>query len=328
MSAELVPAEPVGNDRLNELTRRWLKVRRSEDTRQAYRRDLESWLLWCGANGLHPTDAWQQHILDWLASLADSQAGSTRSRRLSAVSSWYQWLIRHQAMDRNPAVVGRQERPVSTPKQAPALSDAQVEKLLAAAVADGLRSAAIMYLLFTTGIRVGELRAANVGDLGMDDGVTVLHVHGKGSRLRPVEIEPNTLRRIEAYLASRTDVERLPALPGQTAAGDRPLIATATGGRVDRWYVGDLLERLAGKAGLPERLVARLSPHSTRATHITASLAAGMALFDVQRNVGHANPGTTERYDRSRFAADRSPARTLARRWHVDRIEPTEGEAS
>lgn len=329
MSRDLMLAAG-GNDRLNELTNSWLR-KLTDHTRQAYRRDLESWLLWCAANEVHPTDAWAEHVLGWLTALAGTESGATRARRLSAVSSWYKWLIRHRAMDRNPAVLDRTERPVAAPRRAPALSDIQVGKLLTAAAEDpNLRTAAIIYLLLTTGIRVGELVAANVGDLGIDSGVTVLHVRGKGARGRPVEIESHTLARIDVYLASRTDIERLPALPGQPGAGDRPLIVTATGRRIDRWMVRRLLLRLARQAGLPVRLVERLTPHSTRATQITESLAAGVALRDVQRNAGHASPVTTEIYDRSGFDPTRSPARALARRWHADRIDnqPEGQEAS
>lgn len=320
--ADLVPArEPDGNDRLNALTNSWLAGRKSDHTRQAYRLDLESWLRWCAANGTHPTEAWPGDVLRWLASL-DGEAGATRARRLSAVSSWYKWLIRHQAMARNPAVLDRAERPVAAPRRAPALSDAQAEKLLAAAAADpNLRTAAIIYLLLTTGIRVGELIAANVGDIGLDQGVTVLQVRGKGGRGRPVEIEPHTLARIDAYLAGRSDVQRLPTLPGQPGAGDRPLIATKNGRRVDRWMVRQLLLRLARAAGLPQRLVDQLTPHSTRATQITASLEAGLTLRDVQRNAGHASPNTTLVYDRSHWTPDRSPSRAVARRWRVERID-------
>lgn len=322
---ELVPAPGSAGDdtgRLNELTNSFLAGRKSSHTRQAYQRDLGSWLRWCADAGVYPTAAWPEHIMGWQAALAaGGEAGATRARRLSAVSSWYRWLIRHRAIDRNPAVLDRAERPVASPRRAPALSDAQVQRMLAAAAADrNLRTAAIVFLLLTTGIRVGELIAANVADLGLDRGVTVLQVRGKGSRDRPVEIEPNTLARIDAYLASRTDVERLPTLPGQSRGGDRPLIVTATGRRMDRWAVRKLLLRLARQAGLPARLVDQLTPHSTRATQITASLESGVPLRDVQRNAGHASPITTELYDRSAWSPDRSPSRTVARRWHADRI--------
>jgi len=330
VAGALVPARESGdNDRLNELTNSFLAGRKSADTRRAYRLDLSSWLLWCAAAGVHPTDAWPEHIMQWLAALQDGgESGATRARRLSAVSSWYRWLIRHRAMDRNPAVLDRDERPVPAPRRAPALSDPQVEQLLAEAAADpNLRTAAIIYLLLTTGIRVGELLAANIGDLGMEQGLTVLNVTGKGRRQRPVEVEAHTLARVNAYLASRTDAARLPTLRGQPGAAERPLIATASGRRMGRKEVRELLLRLARQAGLPARLVDRLTIHSTRATQITAQLEAGLPLRDVQRNAGHASPLTTEIYDRSRWSADHSGARALARRWHLDRLEP-EGEAS
>lgn len=331
MAGDLVPAGPAGNDRLNELTNSFLTGRISGDTRRAYRLDLASWLRWCAAAGVHPTEAWPEHVMEWLAALAEAgESGGTRGRRLSCVSSWYKWLIRHRAMTRNPAILDRAERPKAAPRGAPALSDPQVEAMLDAAAADrNLRSAAIVFLLLTTGIRVGELIDANVGDLGMHRGVTVLHVMGKGRRQRPVEVEANTLDRINAYLASRTDITRLPALPDQPGAATRPLIATRSGRRIGRKEVRELLRRLARQAGLPASLVANLTPHSTRATSITAQLDAGVPLHVVQQQAGHGDPRTTLIYDRSRWDPNKSPARALAVRWRTGRrrTQP-EGEAS
>jgi|KBSSwiStaDraftv2_1062776.scaffolds.fasta_scaffold160639_2 site-specific recombinase XerD len=324
---DLVPAgDPTSNERLNELTNDWLVARLSEHTKDAYRRDLASWLKWCRTNGVYPTDARHRHVSLWLGSLTH-ESGSTRARRLAAVSSWYGWLIREEATDRNPALLDRAERPKPAPRRAPALSDGQVEKLLAAALADTPRAAAIVWLLLTTGIRVGELVAANVGDIGLDRGMTVLYVRGKGGRTRLVTIAPGTLARIEAYLADRTDLDRLPALPGQVAAGDRPLVATRTGRRIHRTAVRLLLRRLAAEAGLPERLIDQLTPHSTRATHITTALDGGMPMGDVRRAAGHASIVTTDMYDRSPNSPERSPSWQLEKRWHTARIE-AEGEAS
>lgn len=326
---ELVPVEGAGGgDRLAGLTAQFLAGRKSADTRDAYRLDLSSWLAWCRDADLDPRQAWPGDVTVWLASIG-GEAGTTRARRLSAVSSWYRWLIRHQAVERNPAILDKAERPTQTPRKAPALSDAQVEAMLAAADADpNPRTAAIIWLLMTTGIRVGELLAANIGDLGQDRGVTVLYVRGKGDKRRPVEIEPYTYSRVVAYLASRTDTDRLPTLPGQVTPGDRPLFVTSTGRRMHhRSDIRDLLVRIARRAGLPPELVARLTPHATRATQITASIEAGVPIRDVQRNAGHASPLTTEGYDRSEYSPDRSPARAVAKRFHADRVDAAHNNA-
>jgi integrase len=72
-----------------------------------------------------------------------------------------------------------------------------------------------------------------------------------------------------------------------------------------------MLRRLARATGLPEAVVAAMTPHTTRATYITAALDAGAPVRDVQYAVGHASPVTTEGYDRSALNPDRDPAYRL-----------------
>lgn len=322
MTGALVPlGGQTRDDRIADLTAQFLKTRRTKNTRRAYHLDLTSWLSWCREAGLHPIDARPGDVLSWLSTLAE--AGTTRARRLSAVSSWYKWLIRHGAAERNPAQLEKGERPVLAPRKAPALSEAHTERLLAEADADrNPRTAAIVWLLLTTGIRVGELVAAEVGDIGIDSGVTVLQVRGKGEKSWPVEIEPYTWHRLDLYLSTRADVDRRPALLGQAGgASQRPLIATRNGRPVDPTEVRRLLIRLAKRAKLPAALIEHLTPHSTRATLITASIAAGVPLRHIQRAVGHASSKTTEGYDRSHWRPENSPARRVAERFHADRVD-------
>lgn len=293
------------------------KRQKSEHTEDAYRRDLASWLGWCAANQVDPLKAWTAHVQFWLTALADQgEAGTTRARRLGAVSSWYRWLVRHQFAAANPAHLESSERPPRTPRRAPALSDDQVAALFAAADADSVRAAAIVHLLLYTGIRVGEMIAANVADVGLDRGHPVLHVLGKGGKRRVVPLVPPVLDRLDAYLSARPDPTGELVPVGHAGAGtSRPLIATASGKRIDRKAVRLLLRRLARKADLPEALVSRLSPHAARATYATASLDDGVPVRDVQYALGHASPVTTEGYDRSQLSPERSPSYRLMRRF-------------
>lgn len=307
------PAEVVGR-----LVAAFLAGRRSKLTADTYRRDLTNWLTWCHTNGVDPLDAWPAHILMWLTALAErGEAGTSRARRLGAVSSWYSWLIRHQAAPRNPALLEKDERPVRAPRKAPALSDQQTAALLAAADADSRRAAAIVYLLLYTGMRVGELLGATTADLGEDRGHSVLYIRGKGGKARVASLVPPVMLRLHAYLAERPDIAGTALVPaGQAGAGGpRPLVATARGNPLDRKEVRRLLRRLARKAGLPEVLADRISPHSTRATFVTSALDAGVPVRDVQHAAGHASPVTTEGYDRSKLSPDRSPAYKLLSRF-------------
>lgn len=321
MTADLVPVDPAGDHRIDDLTAQWLNARKSGHTRDAYRRDLTSWLTWCSRAGVHPlTEAEPGDILSWMTYLTEGdpnadppqepEAGTTRARRLGAVSSWYRWMLRAKATKVNPVLsLVAEERPTRAPRRTSALSNSEAEKLLAAADADTPRAAAIAYLLVYTGIRVGELVAANVADLDTDGGESVLHVHAKGGTTRDVRLNAAVLERVNRYQATRPDNGLLPVVADQAGAGkDRPLIATYRGNRLDRSEVRRLLARLARLAGLPESVGTRMSPHKTRATYATSSIAAGLDLRAVQQTMGHARPETTAGYDRSKVTAARDPA--------------------
>jgi site-specific recombinase XerD len=311
MSGELVPLSPQSRDKLiNDLTKQFLATRKSEHTADAYGRDLVSWWRWCERAGVHPIDARRGDVLQWLADLAATEKGTTRARRLGAVSSWYDWLVTHDVTDRNPATLRSRERPVRAPRRKPALSNADAVKLLAAADADTARSAALVWMLIYTGVRVSSILGASLSDLTVDRGHPVVDLPLKGDKRLRKPLPPPLYERLEAYLSTRSDVERLPAIAAGAKA-PRPLFATSTGKRLRREDVRRLLRRLAAKAGLPATLVDTISPHTTRATYITASLEAGTPLRDVQYAVGHISPITTEGYDRSHLSPDRDPAYRL-----------------
>ena len=101
----------------------------------------------------------------------------------------------------------------------------------------------------------------------------------------------------------------MPVLPGQAGARPRrPLVATASGARVDRGAVWRLLRRLATTAKIP----VKMSPHVLRHTCATLARDAGARLEDVQEQLGHADARTTRRYDHGGQRLDRAPAYTLA----------------
>jgi site-specific recombinase XerD len=187
----------------------------------------------------------------------------------------------------------------------------QARAFLAAADADHgpawLRTAAAVRMLLHLGLRVDELAAADVTDLGHDLGHRVLTVTRKGGCRATLPVPPATAA-LDTYLGDRLARHR--AVAGPTATLDGPLLATKNGRRLDQAALWRLVRRLARAAGIP--LWARLSPHSLRHTTITLALDAGEDLSDVQDLAGHRDPRTTRYYDRRRAALNRSPAFTLS----------------
>ncbi|GAB1640420.1 tyrosine-type recombinase/integrase [Krasilnikovia sp. MM14-A1259] len=294
-----------------QVTEAWLANRRlSEHTRVAYRRDVAGWLGWCAGRELDPLRASFLDVNAYareLESRVDPRSGrrlsaATVARKLSGLSSWYDFLVKLRAVAANP--VGGADRPyVSRDHSATVgLSAEQVDALLAAAQADegpaALRHRAMVALLADLGLRVGELVGLDVGDVGAERGHRTVRFVGKGGRARRRVLTAAAGAALDAYLGVRP------------AGADGPLFVTASGARVDRHAVFRLVRRLARDAGIAGWQ--RLSPHSLRHAFATSARAEGVALEDVQDAMGHADPRTTRRYDRDRHNLDRDPAYTLA----------------
>jgi site-specific recombinase XerD len=284
---------------LRTATASWLASRRSVHTRRAYFRDLADYLAWCDRTGLDPRAATRADVDAYAAAHLATLASASAARRLSTVSSWYRYLVSTGVTDANP--VDAVDRPGVDRDSSPTvgLTGAQAATFMRAARAatgpTARRDAALLALLAELGLRVGEALRLDVADLRQNRGHRTVRVTGKGGRHRELPVPPPLSRDLDAHLETHTAAE---------------LFTTATGKRVDPSTVFRLVRRVAKAAGLPE--ADRLSPHSLRHTVATAALDAGAPLRDVQDLLGHADPRTTRRYDRSRGSLDRSPAYLIA----------------
>jgi site-specific recombinase XerD len=305
-------AAPMGD--LYAFTDGWLGNRRlSEHTRDAYRRDVTSWLRWCEHQGLDPLQATFIHVNTYareLESTVDPRTNqpltpATVARKMSGLSSWYGFLVKVGAVPANP--VGGADRPRVERDHSGTvgLSPTEVDALLAAAESDTsaarVRNHAVVALLADLGLRVGELVGLDVTDLGYERGHRSIRFTGKGGTKRRRALTPASTAVVETYLMQRAAQEGLTV---DDLVG--PLFVTSTGARLDRHAVFRLVRRLAERAGIPA--AAELSPHSLRHAFATTARAEGVPLEDVQDAMGHADPRTTRRYDRDRHNLDRDPS--------------------
>jgi integrase/recombinase XerD len=213
------------------------------------------------------------------------------------------------------------------------------------------RTAALVAVLLFTGARVSEVIRADVEDLGAERGHPVLRVtRGDGQR-RSLTLPGPALARIDTYLAERSDLAdvRRPGDPhgagprgagphgagphgarprsagprgaGPRSAGPhgtgspgarRALFATRTGGRLFDADVRRVVRRLAAQAGLPDDLAGHLGSEAIRHSFASLYLDAGGSLSDLQQVMGHADPRTTQRYDRARHGLGGSPGEVVA----------------
>ncbi|WP_430502121.1 tyrosine-type recombinase/integrase [Micromonospora trifolii] len=303
-----LPSGPV------EVTEAWLRNRRlSEHTRDAYRRDVTGWLNWCAGHDLDPLRATFLHVNEYARALESSVGArsgrpltpATVARRLSALSSWYDFLVKLGAVPANPVSGADRPRVDRDHSATVGLTPEEVDALLSAADADtgatAVRNRAALALLADLGLRVGELISLDLTDLGTERGHRSVRFVGKGGKQRRRALTPGTGHALDAYLAQRAATTGVP-VPQLTG----PLLVTASGARLDRHSVFRMVRRLARAAGIPAW--AKLSPHSLRHAFATTARSEGVPLEDVQDAMGHADPRTTRRYDRDRHNLDRDPA--------------------
>ncbi len=301
-----------------DFTEAWLHNRRlSEHTRAAYRRDITGWLGWCTDRELDPLRVTFLDVNAYARTLeatVDPRSNrrltpATVARKLSALSSWYDFLGKLRAVDANPVSGADRPRVDRDHSATVGLTAQEVDALLAAAEHDSgptaPRNRAALVLLADLGLRVGELVSLDLADLGQERGHRSVRFIGKGGRARRRALTPAAAYAVDAYLTARATAQQttVDQLSG-------PLLVTATGGRLDRHAVFRLIRRLARAAGLPAW--ANLSPHSLRHAFATTARAEGVPLEDVQDAMGHADPRTTRRYDRDRHNLDRDPAYAIS----------------
>jgi integrase/recombinase XerD len=328
----LVAAAPEA-DPVTHLVLGWLAAKRSDSTRTAYARDIgiipqrrtshaPSWLAWCQAKGVHPvTSVTGLHVALYARQLATvGLSPASAARKLTAVAGWYDWLARRGHIAASPATGIARPKPGRRHPATPGLTRDQALGLLRAAdTAPGsqqARTAALVAVLLFTGARVSEVIGADVEDLGAERGRPVLRVTRGDGRRRSLTLPGPAFARIDAYLAERSDVADVRRLCDPHGAGPpgarRALFATRTGGRLFAADVWRVVRRLAAQAGLPDDLAGHLGPEAIRHSFASLYLDAGGSLSDLQQVMGHADPRTTQRYDRARHDLGGSPGEVVA----------------
>jgi integrase/recombinase XerD len=274
------------------LAGRWL-LRHPKGTRAIYRADLAEWFNFCHQLGVAPLVATLDHADAYGRYLAEAPrrsgrplAAATVQRKLSAASSFYRYALDTRVISDSP-FLGVARPKVSPDSPTVGLDRAEMRRLRAAADGDGPRSQALVLLLLTNGLRISEALACDVDDLGFDRGHRTLRLHRKGGITARTPLAPATAHTLEGYTTGRTG----------------PIFTTSTGRRLDRQAAYRIIRRLARQAHIPA--AGDISPHSLRHGFATAALDAGVELRDVQDALGHADPRTTRRYDRSRHNLDR-----------------------
>lgn len=255
-------------------------------TVRAYRCDLLDFGRWAQRSGVDALHAGHRDIRRYLAMLdAAGLSRKTANRRLSALRSFFRWLVAQGVVEADPA--GAIQGPKAAKSLPRAMTQADMTRLLSVyAHADdafSLRNQALLELLYACGLRVSE--AADLEMSGVDFGLSQVKVMGKGGKERIVPMHETACRALRRYCdAARDELA--------CGTGVSFVFLTAQGAKMSTDAIRAMFKGALAAAGLD----AGLSPHAMRHTFATDLLEGGADLRSVQEMLGHASLSTTQIY--------------------------------
>lgn len=233
----------------------------------------------------------------FLSAALSGREPATVARRLSAVRTFFSFLVSLGEVRANPASgLSGPRRSMRLPEFLPVDEMAGFLSSLPTEDPASKRDRAILELLYSSGLRVGELVALRMGDLSLETGT--VRVTGKGRKVRVVPVGEKAARAIREYLAVR------PAPRGGSFRGfiDEPLflnrrgaVGRKSGAGISARSVARMLDAAIGRSAGVRR---HLSPHGLRHSFATHLLESGADLRAIQEMLGHASLSTTQRYAR------------------------------
>ncbi len=222
---------------------------------------------------------------------ANGLSPRTLALTLSAWRGFYHWLARHHGLKANP-LVGL--RPPKAKRSLPkALSVESAQRLLDAGEDNGIAAArdlAMFELLYSSGLRLGELVALNLDDGRLDLRQAEVTVTGKGSKTRTVPVGAKARDALKDWMHKRNTI---------AAPGEKALFVGARGRRISPAVVGARLAAWARRRGLAQRV----HPHMLRHSFASHVLQSSQDLRAVQEMLGHASISTTQVYTHLDFQA-------------------------
>ena len=265
----------------------WLSSLRAErgvspHTLRAYRSDLSALSEALAENDRILADATLRDLRSWLAKVArkgkegQAAAPATMARRISSIRAFYQWMVRNERLDHNPA-----ERLGSpkVPRRSPRFLDIDETTVVVESPSQSgrlqLRNRALIELIYGSGLRVSEAVSVDIQDLDIHEGL--VRVQGKGNKERIVPFGPPCGEALSVWI--------------DTLDGNGAVFRNRSGGRLSSRSAWRIVRDAGIKNG-----VTGLHPHALRHSCATHLLGSGADLRAIQEQLGHASLSTTQRY--------------------------------
>ncbi len=281
----------------------------SANTMDAYGRDVRYLLESFAAKGTHSLSrVTPRHVVEHMQKLHSERglAGESVVRHLASVRIFFRWAIATNRMDTDPSDI--LERPSRWRRLPDVLSPAMTKRLLSVPKdvdlygGDGplrLRDAAMLELMYASGLRASEVCSMELRDVA--DTLGVIRITGKGGRQRLVPMGVPAREAVMVYLN-----DARPVLAARNHAGSQRLLLSVRGRALTRIAVWQIVDRNAKTAGL------KVHPHMLRHSFATHLLGGGADLRVVQEMLGHSDIATTQIYTH----VDRTQIKAMHKKFH------------
>ena len=280
----------------------------TDDTVEAYHREVANWVSWCGLHHVNPEKAERYHLEAFREDLKRrGMAIATRAHKLSIIRRFYESAIFAGLREDNPAGKVWAGRDLSTPEEKlKILSEEALSALVDALPSDGLsgrRDRAIVALMAAHGLRRVEIHRLNheniEGDLASSQPGSVL-VDGKGHKVRRLYLRPDIWAALASYIAEKRVAGY--DLQGALFVGHGN---NGRGQRLSRVSINAIVDKYLSASHLK---TAGVSCHSLRHTFGTLAVAGGANIEHLRDAMGHANLETTGIYVKAVEESKNNPA--------------------
>jgi site-specific recombinase XerD len=268
----------------------------ASSTLAVYQRDLEAFVSWADRFGVSSPDAVTRVTLRrYLATLTTkAMAPRTIARKAAAIRRYFAWMTLHGLLATDPSAgISSPRGPAKLPR---ILTADELQQLIdepsAAALAQpavAARDAAVLELLYGSGLRVSELCGLNLNSLELDR--RRLTVWGKGSKQRVVPISEPAAQALSVWIGSQREAFLQKFLKESTGQSQAEFSqAMFHNRRLVRLNPRDVRRILDARSPIPTH------PHALRHTFATHLLDGGADLRVVQELLGHSDLATTQIY--------------------------------
>lgn len=260
----------------------------SAQTQRAYRGDLLDFARWARRSHVDPLTTGHRGLRGYLADLdAARYSRRTVNRRLSAIKTWYAWLLAKGVRDDDPAsLLSGPRQPRSLPRRISAVDMAAILAVHSDspdATPVELRDRALLEFWYACGSRISESADLRVHDVDFDQGI--VRLFGKGMKERIVPLHPFCLASMRAYLdRARPSLLR--------DARCECFFVSSRGCRMSPDAMRRMFKATLAAAGVSTSF----TPHDMRHTFASDLLEGGADLRSVQEMLGHASLSTTQVY--------------------------------